>query len=291
MIGAGGYLTTQQISAESVAQRQWITALSIAGAEPAFEVNAPHVIRRHDLGKRLFVRRCAAAPPPRVRQTFLAQPFANRARGGQILQPTELREFDTQLLGSPARIALAQGQHLLNQVTRSRTTMLQRRTSSILQSVDSLGSEAIAPLVASGSADPVSLAKLAHHAIFRDRLKHKPHPLLHGTGLFPRHRQVLPAEHRNLSTMQSVYSVHDLIGPDLRAPTSPQGGRCRGAVSARQPNSSNTPTPTSTCRPGSGTASSGPSRGGARLRTSARPRRRNHPAPSASRAPWRACRG
>ena len=67
-IGARQCLTAQQVAAMGIAQRQRLTTRTIAGAKPAFEVDAPRVIGCRAWRKRRARRRAASAQPAFDRQ-------------------------------------------------------------------------------------------------------------------------------------------------------------------------------------------------------------------------------
>jgi hypothetical protein len=85
-------LTTQQVSAAAVGDRQRVHALAIAGSNPPFEVGGPFVVAfaAHRLG--LLVERHPAPLPPRLRQPFAIQhrPHGDcRRPRGEVIQRVE----------------------------------------------------------------------------------------------------------------------------------------------------------------------------------------------------------
>src|SRR6516225_11392736 len=151
-----------------------------------------------------------------------------------------LDQLHPQLLWPSVRPALAQSQHRLHHCDVMRLTVLHRRVRALRQTRGAFRDIPPEPLVAGLPADPVLTAQHRHLILARQNPSDKLHSLVHGTGRFPRHRQVPPAGSSNLSPIHPVNSVTNLLGPYTSSP-SPRGrgeGRVRSlsfAGSARPP--------------------------------------------------------
>ena len=185
-------LAAQQIAAVGVAQRQRLATRPVAGHEPAFEVDAPPVIGRRALPKRRARWRAAPAQTALDRQAFAIEQLADRARGRPPHPRSVLRKPAANLHRPPGRMRPAHGNALFGDPRRHCLRMMQRRARMVLQPLHTLITIALKPFV----------ARLATHAeaptqagkrflVFRSR-HHKAHPLFHGTGLSPNHRQGPP---------------------------------------------------------------------------------------------------
>src|SRR5258708_14365659 len=241
MVGPCHPLAAQQVAAHRVAQRQRIAARSVAGAEPALEVDAPHRVGLVGRGERLAVGWAAWTAPPLARQPALGQPAADRARRRRHDLRPNLSQLAPKLLRTPA-VALVQCQDRAHQLALARTAVMVRCPAAVLQPVNPFQLVALQPLVASVAADPEGAAHPRHHRPFFRRRKHKAHPLLHGTGLFPRHRQTLLPSIENLSAMYPVHSVSNLSGPYPHPSSPPSGGEEKERTAKRMlPHTNNSP--------------------------------------------------
>src|SRR5262249_27769680 len=83
------------------------------------------------------------------------------------------------------------------------------------------------PLVAGLPAHPEPAAQRRKTPLLLLNRHHKAHPLVHGTGLRPSHRQGPPRRSVDLLPMSPVYSVTHVAGLDRRTP-SPRRGEGRG---------------------------------------------------------------
>src|SRR5437016_6312286 len=86
---------------------------------------------------------------------------------------------------------------------------------------------ALHPLVSGLSADFEASAHRRKGLLALHNRDHKAHPLIHGTGLHPSHRQGPPCRSVDLLPMSSVYSVTHLAGldPPLAPPHKGEGNR------------------------------------------------------------------
>jgi hypothetical protein len=217
--------TAQQVTAVRVGQGERVAPPTVTGAEPAFEIGAPHVVGRLHCRKRLGVGR---TPPPLARpadHTFAPQPLADRAGRRRRQLGMVLNQLHPQLLRPPVRPALAQPQHRLHHGNVMRLTVLQRRVRALHQTRGAVRDIPAEPLVAGLAADPVLMAQHRHLILARQNPSDKLHSLVHVTGLSPRHRQVPPAGSSNLSPIHPVNSVTNLFGPYITPALSPHAGR------------------------------------------------------------------
>jgi hypothetical protein len=197
-------LAAQQVAAVGIAQRQRLATPAVAGHEPALEVDAPNVVSRAALGKRSARRRTAPPQPTLDRQPFAIKQRADRAHR----RPRRPRETSLQRLPhlhrSPGRMRQPHRQAALGDRLRDRLRMMQRRPRTVAQTFDTPVAVPRKPLVAGLPAYPEASA---HH---RKRLvpplnrHHKAHPLVHGTGLHPAHRQGPPRRSVELLPMSPV---------------------------------------------------------------------------------------
>src|SRR5215510_14128396 len=226
MVGAFDRLAAQQTAAQAIAQRQRVTAALVASAEPTLEIGAPDIVGRLHGGKRLPERRGLPTPTPRLDQSLPLEPFPDRARCRLLGVRVQLAQLYSQFARPPMRVPLAQRKRGFNQVPRPFPAMRMRCPATVPQSGRPVLAVTLKPDIARRPADPRLPAQFAHRPLAFQCRNDKAHSFVHDAGLFPRHRQVLPAVHRNLPTMypvyplsgiQSVYSVRDLTGLYLRA--------------------------------------------------------------------------
>src|SRR6266540_504323 len=223
-VGARHRLAAQQIPAVGVAQRQRLAMRAVAGQEPALEIDAPHIIRRPAMRKRRARWRAAATQTAPDRQALAVEQRPDRAGD----RPWRLRCAPLKpcphLHRSPGRMRPPHRQATLGALLRHRLRMMQRRARAVHQTFNARFSIALKPLVA---ALPAHTEAPAHR---RKRLfsclnhHHKAHPLVHGTGLHPSHRQGPPRRSVDLLPMSPVRSVTYVAGLDPAA-TLPLRGR------------------------------------------------------------------
>src|SRR5580704_13535498 len=215
-------LAAQQAAAPRIAQRQGIAARPIAGPEPALEVDRPYRIRFACCGERLRMGRALRPTAAFVRQAPLGQPIADRARRRQLDARTQLAKLVPPLLGAPA-IMRAQRQYIVHQLRLTRPAMFVRRPAAVLQTLHAFALIPPQQPVPRLTTDAGLRTQLRHHRPFLLRRQHKPHPLFHDAGLFPRHRQALLPSIENLSTMYPVQTVSYLSGPYPHLTSPPRG--------------------------------------------------------------------
>src|SRR5262245_11463693 len=212
MVGTFDRLAAQQTAAEAIAQRQRITAALVASAEPTLEIGAPDIVGRLHGGKRLPERRGLPTPTPRLDQSLPLEPFPDCARCRQVGVRVQLAQLHPQLARPPMRVPLAQRKRGFDQVPRPFPAMRMRCPVTVLQSCRPFLAVTLKPDIARRPADPRLPAQFAHRPLAFQSRNNKAHSFVHDAGLSPRHRQVLPAVHRNLPTMYPVYPVRDPIG-------------------------------------------------------------------------------
>ena len=153
----------------------------------------------------------------------LGQPIADRARRRQLEARMQLPKLVPQLLGAPA-IVSTQRQYIVHQLRLTRSAMLVRRPAAVLQTLHPFALVPPQQRVPRLAADPGLRTQLLHHRPFLLRRQHKPHPLFHDAGLFPRHRQALLP---SIETCQPcIRSKLSGIYPSVPSPSlSPKGER------------------------------------------------------------------
>jgi hypothetical protein len=215
-------LTTQQISAVSVADRQRVATLAITGTEPSFVIDTPAVVGASAINERRSVRRRYPPAPARYHQSVPAQNLADRARHRpgyiRIVHP----QTGPQLARSPRRMLATQCYDSFFNCFAHRMRMMQRRVRPIQQAVLAFGRIARQPLIAGLATDPEMSAQRRHGLLAFFNQSNKPQSLGHGTGLFPRHRQGPPCPH--LTCYPSSRSTVLPIIPVRTGRPSPQGG-------------------------------------------------------------------
>ena len=111
------------------------------------------------------------------------------------------------------RPVAAQHQDRLSHLRRHPPAVVMRRPRPIIQPLGTAGPIALKPFVAGLAADPEGLAQPGHRRFISQTGRHKGNTLVHGTGLFPRHRPP-PGQCIDLSPMYPVCRVTYLSGPD-----------------------------------------------------------------------------
>src|SRR3990167_7345865 len=161
----GDDLHAEQIAAEGVAYRQRIAPASIAGPEPALEVNAPGVVGRCNRDERLIHRQRPPPTPTRLPPTLAPQNIGNGARRRPCHCRILLAQHRQQLLRTPIRLALARLDQPNHQLRRRRPTMPVRRPRAFRQTLETVQCIAPLPQIARLPADPVALAQNRHRLL------------------------------------------------------------------------------------------------------------------------------
>src|SRR5260370_8551307 len=247
LVGARHGLAAQQITAVAVAERQRLAMGAITGQEPALEVDAPHVVGCLAVGKRSARGRTAATQPALDRQSLAVEQRPDRAH----CRPGDLRcapfEPSSHLYRPPGRMRPPHRQTVIGDLLRYRLRMIQRRPRPVRETLNARLSIASKPFVAGLPAYPEAPTHRCKRLFLPLNRHHEAHPLIHGTGLHPSHRQGPPRRSVELSPMASVYSVTHVAGLDP-LPTLPP----RGAQSAHHsppPHSPPPPPPPRTASP------------------------------------------
>src|SRR5271156_1711564 len=110
-----------------------------------------------------------------------------------------------------------------------RPAMLQRRVRALNQPRHTFLAVSSEPLVPGLAADPVLPAQRCHLILAGQNPSDKLRPFVHLTGLFPRHRQVPPANRSNLSPIHPVNSGTNLSGSYTPQPSPPKRGEGEGS--------------------------------------------------------------
>src|SRR3990167_1676305 len=175
----GDDLHAEQIAAEGVAYRQRIAPASIAGPEPALEVNAPGVVGRGNRDERLIHRQRPPPTPPRLAQTLAPQNIGNGARRRPRHCRIFLAQHRQQLLRTPIRLALARLDQPNHQLRRRRPTMPVRGPRAFRQTLEPVQCIAPLPQIARLPADPVALAQNRHRLLVTQEIRNELHLLIH----------------------------------------------------------------------------------------------------------------
>src|SRR5262245_20080713 len=213
-VGARHHLAAQEITAVAIAQRQWLAMRAIAGQEPAFEINAPHIIGGPALCKGHVRRRTATAHPTLDRQALAVEQRPNRAGGRPSCLGSASLQPRPHLHRSPRGMGPAYRQAALGELIRHRLRVMQWRPRAVDQTLNACLPVASKPLVAGPPAHLELPTQRRHRLFLRLYRQHEPHPLIHGTGLPPSHRQGPPCRSVDLLPMSPVYSVTHVAGLD-----------------------------------------------------------------------------
>ena len=182
--------------------------------------------------KRRARRRTAAPQPALDRQPLAIEQRPDRARRrpgrprGAPLQP------GPHLHRPPGRMRPPHRKAALGDLLRHRLRMMQRRPRAIEQTLNAILLDTAQATCSRSSGSPrtAGTPPQTPRLVLLNR-HHKAHPLIHGTGLHPSHRQGPPRRPVDLLPMSPVYSVTHVAGLD-RAP-SPRvrgEGRDEGAL-------------------------------------------------------------
>src|SRR5271165_572839 len=213
-------LTAQEIAAHRVGEGQRLATGAVAGQEPAREVDTPHVV-----GRPAMREGCARGRAPSAQLALHRQPLAiehepDRARRRPITRRRLPLEKGAHLHRPPGRMGPAHRNAALADPVQNRLRMRHRRPRAIEQTLDARFPIAREPFVAGLPAHPEPPADRRKRLLSLLNGNHEPHPLVHGAGLSPSHRQALPRRSVDLSPMSSVYSVTYVAGQDPSLPLS-----------------------------------------------------------------------
>src|SRR4051794_25234512 len=169
----------------------------------------------------------AAAQLALYRQPFAVEPRPDRTCCRPILGRRSTLQIGAHLQRSPARMRPPHRKTPLDELICNRLRMMQRCPRAVEQTLNACLLIARKPLVP----DPPAHAE----APTRDRKwffvllgrYHKAHPLIHGTGLRPSHRQGPPRRSVDLLPMSPVYSVTHVAGLDPSPVLPHKGGGSR----------------------------------------------------------------
>src|SRR5215469_10252111 len=212
-------LTAQQVAAVRVSHGERITPPAVGGAEPALEIGAPYVIGRAHCRNLLIERRTPPALARPADNTLASQPLPDRAGRRHRQLRMVLDQLHPQLLWPPVRPTLAQPQYRLHHGEVMRLAVLQWRVRALRQTRGAFRDIPAEPLVPGLPAHSILTAQRRHLILAGHNPSDKLHPLVHVTGLFPRHRQVPPAGGSNLSPIHPVNSVTYLSRPYTPQPS------------------------------------------------------------------------
>ena len=194
-LGRGRHnLAGDQEAAVRIADRQRVATRAIRGAEPTLEVRTPDVVGCDHVQKRLRHRHRAALPPTGSAQALAPQQIANRACRRPPLPRMQLFQLRQQLERPKIGIASAHRDDCFGDLRIHAVGPPMRYARALHEPV--LGVFAITrpPLVAGFPADPISLAQHRKRLLATQAVSNEHRQLVHGAGLFPRHRQISFAE-------------------------------------------------------------------------------------------------
>src|SRR4030088_1393347 len=230
VVGTAQRLAAQQVTAVSVPQREWFTMSAVAGQEPTLEVDAPNIVGGIAMRKRRARWRTASAQPSLHSKALALEQFSYRAR----CRPDDLRGMPLEpgpyLHRSPGRMFPPRHQAPLRDRSRYCLRVIERSPRTIDQALHAACLVAHQPLVAGPTAHAEAPAHSCKRLFLPLNHHDKAHPLIHGTGLHPSHRQGPPCRSVDLLPMSPVYSVTHVAVLDRLGTLSRRG---RGFRSAR----------------------------------------------------------
>ena len=185
-IAGGPHMAHEQnLATIKIAHRQRLDPGAVSGAEPAFEVNRPHVIGSV---RQLPVQRRQARPRPGAMPTRHARsPALQGARMRQGAAGPVLAQRPAQLARPPGRVRATQLLHRQVQPARPTARQPPRTTRSLLQSPASALFKALPPFIAGLAADAMFAADPCKASIgVQHRFNKRPPWGLLGH-FFPRH--------------------------------------------------------------------------------------------------------
>ena len=183
-------MTAQQKSRVLIRDRERVAVDPVAGAELAFEVGSPQIVRRVGADRhnaRMLVR---VASAPAADQTAPREELRGGARRRPVL---DLRmpaaEHREQLPRPPVGVQPAKFAEQLGQHGTHDGRAAVRPSTAIGQPTPAILGKPGEPLVADAPAHAVALTELHHRKAVAHRLAHEIQTLLHGITLLPRHRR------------------------------------------------------------------------------------------------------
>src|SRR6185312_5706251 len=217
-------------AAVGIGDGERIAALTVGGAKPALEIDAPEVVRLPHRQERLRLRHCRPTAPPRRAQSFATQQVADRRRRRPKPLRIAARQYRAQLLRSPMRPFAPQRHDRRGGLLGHRQAMALRRARAWRQAAHAFLTIPLHQPVAGVAADATALTQRRHRQFPLQVLGHEGNLLVRHTGFLPRHRQRPPfADEENLSGIYPVYPVRHVSGSDRLAPPHPNPLRPAGA--------------------------------------------------------------
>src|SRR5262245_1227079 len=196
--GAAQGIAAQEETARAIAQGQWVAKLSITHPKLAFEVGAPQLIGRHRFSEGRAIGRAVALASTGFDQALTFEQLCRRAGRGQRQLGAMPLEPVEHLNRSPVAMAPTHAHDLQCRFLAHGVGVVVRRTRTLFKACLAQLAITFQPLVSRLAAYCENAAQLAQAAFATFNFTNKTEAFVHGTGLFPRHRQVLPA--RILST-------------------------------------------------------------------------------------------
>src|SRR6266568_5274476 len=217
MVGvrAAQRLAAQKIAAMGVGNRQRFTPLAITGQKPALEVDAADVVGGFAMGKGRTRWWAAPAQLALHRQPLPIEQFSDRARRWPICLGRVSFQIGSHLHWSPGRMRPPHLEAALGNVRCNPLRMMQRSPRAVEQAGSPFRFKARQPLVSNPTAHTEPPADRRERFLTLLNCHHKSHPLFHGTGLRPSHRQGPPCRPVDLLPMSPVYFVTHVAGQDL----------------------------------------------------------------------------
>ena len=229
-VRSGQRLAAQQIAAHRIGERQRLATGAVAGQEPALEVDAPYIVGRPAIGEGRARGRAPAAQLALHRQPLAIEQKADRARRRPVNRRRPPLEKGARLQRSPGRMGPAHRKAALRDLFPNRLPTIERRPRAIKQTLNPRFPIARKPFVARLPAHPELAADRRKRLLSLLGRHHKSHPLVHGAGLPPSHRQGPPRRSVDLSPMSSVYSVTYVAGQDHVVELPPMGEEIRHGI-------------------------------------------------------------
>src|SRR5712671_4580553 len=171
----------------------------------------PSPVRNQPL-KSMHHTSLAAPQLPFYRQSFAIEQRSDAARCRPILGRRSTLQIGKHLQRPPARMRPPHRKATLGDLLRNRLRMMQRCPRAIEQTLHACFLIARQPLVTDPSANAETPAYGRKCFLVLLGCNYKAHPLIHGTGLHPSHRQGPPRRSVDLLPMSPVYSVTYVAG-------------------------------------------------------------------------------
>ncbi len=188
----GQDLDGQHHAGEQIAHSQRFAALAVRGAEGALEVDGPDVV---GILRELQTVASQQRTWPRAVRPFSAEAAACQpTRNGALRRRGRRAEFErqegAQLLGSPARMSVPEGNDALDQGSGEPLGLTDRSVAAFLHSRQTEFGVTGNPFVSGFAADAETLRQRAHRFALLKRRLHETEALFRQRGVFPWHEAI-----------------------------------------------------------------------------------------------------